>query len=266
MDEIKDRFNNFFKVIKVDDNTYAIKEFKISYDANCFLIIEKGEAILIDSLSGIYPNFIFDLEKIFNVTINKLYLTHAHYDHFGGCDEKIIHEVYLSDACSDRLKNYYLKDEDVRKEIDDGGNSNYPPNFDIDTYKVKKINNFKFFESDNFVFGNRCFEIIKTPGHSKDSVCFYEKDKGYLYTGDTVYLGVIDIFEDPSRNFNDYINSIKKLKDKKVSKYLCGHGQAVVLDNELDLKMIYQKIRNLKLEKNQTLFKATEKISFCIKE
>ena len=238
MDEIKDRFNNFFKVIKVDDNTYAIKESKISYDANCFLIIENGEAILIDSLSGIYHNFIFDLEKLFNVAINKLYLTHAHYDHFGGYDEKIIHEVYLSEACSDRLKNYYLKDEDVRKEIDDRGNSNYPPNFDINTYKVKKINNFKFFESDNFVFGNR----------------------------DTVYLGVIDIFEDPTRNLNDYINSVKKLKDKKVSKYLCGHGQAVVLDSELSLRTIYQKIENLKLGKNQILFKATEKISFCIKE
>lgn len=266
MDEIKDRFNNFFKVIKVDDNTYAINESKISYDANCFLIIENGEGILIDSLSGIYPNFILDLEKLFNVTINKLYLTHAHYDHFGGYDEKIIRKVYLSEACSDRLKKYYLKDEDVRKEIDDDGNSNYPPNFDINDYKVKKIHNFKFFKGNNFAFGGRTFEIIKTPGHSKDSLCFYEKDKGYLYTGDTVYLGVIDIFEDPTRNFKDYVNSVQKLKDKKVSKYLCGHGQAVVLDSELDLKTIYEKIRNLKLEENEILFKVTDQISICVRE
>ena len=233
MDEIKDRFNNFFKVIKVDDNTYAIKESKISYDANCFLIIEKGEAILIDSLSGIYSNFIFDLEKLFNVTINKLYLTHAHYDHFGGYDEKIIHEVYLSDACSDRLKNYYLKDEVVRKEIDDGGNSNYPPNFDINTYKVKKINNFKFFESDNFVFGNRCFEIIKTPGHTSDSVSYYFPEDKVLFAGDFLFLNSIGRTDLPTGNDMEMQKSLEL-----ISKYpddivvYPGHGETTTLGYE----------------------------------
>ena len=115
MDEVEKSFLEYFQIEKIDDNTFAIKEDKIGYKANCFLLLNKGEGILIDALSGVYQGFIDSLEHIFNVRIRKLYLTHAHYDHFGGYDKNKIEEVY-----KDLVKNNTLQKmvEDLTKKIE----------------------------------------------------------------------------------------------------------------------------------------------------
>ena len=67
MDKVEKSFLEYFQIEKIDDNTIAIKEDKIGYKANCFLLLNKGEGILIDALSGVYQGFIDSLEHIFNV-------------------------------------------------------------------------------------------------------------------------------------------------------------------------------------------------------
>ena len=250
MGKIKDNFLNYFDVEKVDNYTFAIKESKIFYKANCFLLIDGSEGILIDALTGVYPNFISSLEHIFKVKIRKLYLTHAHYDHFGGYDGRIIKEVYVSKYESEYLKKYYLSNSYVRKEIMNNGKSILPNSCNIKNYKVKKILKISLMPKE-IIFGNRKLKVIETPGHSKGSLCFYEESTKYLFTGDFIYLGDIDIFEDPSSSFSDYIESLNKCKDIKVSKYLCGHNQAIINGSEIDIedlyKMLYESSKNNKV-------------------
>lgn len=66
------------------------------------------------------------------------------------------------------------------------------------------------------------FQIIKTPGHSPDSICIFEKNKGWLFSGDTLYPAPIYLHLKES-NLNDYKKSLKKLLKLKISRIFPGH-------------------------------------------
>lgn len=62
------------------------------------------------------------------------------------------------------------------------------------------------------------FQIIKTPGHTSDSVCFYSPSLGVVFTGDTLFKDL------PTRNEN--IESVKKLfKLPEETIVLPGHDE-----------------------------------------
>ena len=62
------------------------------------------------------------------------------------------------------------------------------------------------------------FEVIKTPGHTSDSVCFYSPSLGVVFTGDTLFKDL------PTRNEN--IESVKKLfKLPQETIVLSGHDE-----------------------------------------
>lgn len=62
------------------------------------------------------------------------------------------------------------------------------------------------------------FQIIKTPGHTRDSVCFYSPSLGVVFTGDTLFKDL------PTRNEN--IESVKKLfKLPEETIVLPGHDE-----------------------------------------
>lgn len=239
MDSIERDFLNYFDIEKIDNETYAIKESKIFYRANCFLLIHEGEGILIDALTGVYSEFLKSLEHIFHIKIRKLYLTHAHYDHFGGFDGRIIKEVYLSKYETCYLSKYYLTNKYVRKEIYCDGKSEFPNGFEIEKYKVKHIKNVREFPK-KIIIGNRILEVIETPGHSKGSTCFYETSRKYFYSGDFLYRGDVDIFEDPTSSYKDFILSLEKCKDLEINKFLCGHYDAQIDGNKLSIKELYK--------------------------
>lgn len=66
------------------------------------------------------------------------------------------------------------------------------------------------------------FEIIKTPGHSPDSICLFEMKKSWLFSGDTLYPAPIYLHLKES-NLNDYKKSIKKLLKLKITKIFPAH-------------------------------------------
>ena len=44
-------------------------------------------------------------------------------------------------------------------------------------------------DGEEFNLGHCRLEVIETPGHSPDCVCWYERANGTLFTGDTVFIG-----------------------------------------------------------------------------
>ncbi len=62
------------------------------------------------------------------------------------------------------------------------------------------------------------FQVIETPGHTRDSVCFYSPSLGVVFTGDTLFKDL------PTRNEN--LASIKKLmKLPEETIVLPGHDE-----------------------------------------
>jgi glyoxylase-like metal-dependent hydrolase (beta-lactamase superfamily II) len=67
-------------------------------------------------------------------------------------------------------------------------------------------------------------EVISTPGHSLDSVCFYLESEGVLFTGDTILGGASTTIDDLSH----YLDSLKRLRDLPNLRLICpGHGPAI---------------------------------------
>ena len=75
---------------------------------------------------------------------------------------------------------------------------------------------------DTIELGGRTIQVLHTPGHSPGHMCFFEKDKGYLYTGDLIYIGELFAYY-PSTDPIAYMNSIKKLLPLPVKKILPAH-------------------------------------------
>lgn len=260
MDKIIKDFLCYFKIEKVNDNIFAISEDKIGYRANCFLIVKNKKGLLIDCLSGVFPNFIKCLEEIYKIRIATILLTHAHYDHFNGYDGRIIKELFVGKEDSKWLEKYYLSDAYVKQEI--SINSEFPVGFDLQKYKVKKINKYKFLsDNDKFIFEGTKLIVIKTPGHSPGSLCFYMPDFKYLFTGDFLYFGEIDL-ADEGTSIHDYLNSLIKLKRLSIEKYFVGHNHPIIEKNEIFLEKLIKNVGNI--IKNPEEIKNFGKISLKI--
>jgi glyoxylase-like metal-dependent hydrolase (beta-lactamase superfamily II) len=95
---------------------------------------------------------------------------------------------------------------------------------------------FKPFEPDVTVEGGEVFdlgevklEVIHTPGHSPGSICLYEREKKWLFSGDTVFphgsFGRVDL---PGGSSYKLIESIKLLSQLDVENLYPGHEEEVV--------------------------------------
>ncbi len=93
----------------------------------------------------------------------------------------------------------------------------------------------KPFEPDVLVKGGEVFdlggitlEVIHTPGHSPGSICLYEAEKKWLFSGDTVFphgsFGRVDL---PGGDALQLIQSLEKLAELDVENLYPGHEEIV---------------------------------------
>jgi glyoxylase-like metal-dependent hydrolase (beta-lactamase superfamily II) len=99
------------------------------------------------------------------------------------------------------------------------------------------------------------FEVVKTPGHSPDSICLYEKKKKWLFSGDTLYPGPIYLHLKES-NLPEYVKSLRKLMKYKITKIFSAHND--FLFPKKNINKIYDLISNKKnLKKKEIIDKET---------
>jgi glyoxylase-like metal-dependent hydrolase (beta-lactamase superfamily II) len=78
------------------------------------------------------------------------------------------------------------------------------------------------------VAGDGVLEIIPTPGHSPDHLCFYDRETADLYCGDLARHGGTIVI--PARKGGDlraYLESLQKVRDLAPRRLLPGHGPIV---------------------------------------
>ena len=196
---------------------------------NCYLVWDEDskECLVIDPADdGISISEEINAKKLI---VKAIFLTHGHFDHcLGALDLKLIYNVPF--GCSQ--KDAFLLDRQdetakhfLKREIQ-------IPNFikidiDLDT-------------TDNFKLGKENFEIIKTPGHTPGSVCFYWKpilpsleNGGLLFSGDTLFLGLRGRTDFSYGSTKKIFESLKKLmKLEKDTLVLPGHGDETSIEME----------------------------------
>ena len=105
---------------------------------------------------------------------------------------------------------------------------------DLLKYKDVPIYDFNL-DSKNYNIDNFSFKIIKTPGHTSDSITFYFEDDNTMFTGDFLFKCSIGRTDLPSGNNLEMQKSIDKIKqyDKNIKIYP-GHGDFTTLQYEID--------------------------------
>ena len=68
-------------------------------------------------------------------------------------------------------------------------------------------------------------EIIHTPGHASNHLCYLLREEKLLFTGDHIMNGSTVVISPPDGNMQDYLDSLKKLKDYDLDNIAPGHGE-----------------------------------------
>jgi len=196
---------------------------------NCYLVWEETskEAIIIDAADdGVMISE--EVEKR-GLKLKYILATHGHFDHnLGAIDLKLIYNIPYCASKKDLFLLKRLKETAkhfLKMEIK-------TPNFkkiDIDSDKEKEI-----------IFGKEKLEIIKTPGHTPGSVCFYKKPTlpslkkgGYLFSGDTLFRdcrGRTDFEYASTENIFKSIRKLMKMPENTI--VLSGHGEETTIGIE----------------------------------
>ena len=106
---------------------------------------------------------------------------------------------------------------------------------------LQKIENY-FNIKENVCSVNLGWEIVNTPGHTKDSVSYYFKDEKILFCGDFIFLNSIGRTDMDTGSDIDMQNSLKLISnyDDDIIIYP-GHGEKTILGYEKNNFKYYYK-------------------------
>lgn len=77
------------------------------------------------------------------------------------------------------------------------------------------------------------FTVLHTPGHSKGSVCFFDKEAAVLFSGDTLFYRGYGRTDLPDSDNNEMTESLRRLfsMDEEIAVYP-GHGRKTTIGRE----------------------------------
>lgn len=195
------------------------------FTTNAYFWIDNktGHGILVD------PGAQADvLEKVIaqnGWTIEKILLTHGHFDHFGAV--KQLHEDLNIPVYIHQRGKAYLSD----------------PNLNLSAYhRVPMVFNEENFFQDGDVFSistdpENTLHVLSTPGHTLDSCTFYIPKENIALVGDAIFKGQPGDWNYPTGNRGVLLQSIKdtilQLPDETI--LASGHTEPTTVENEKPL-------------------------------
>lgn len=210
--------NDWFTIDKIDENTYIISEYRHWEETHCYLLNGKSKSLLIDTGLGIC-NIYDEVIKLTDKPVIAV-ATHIHWDHIGG--HKYFPDFYVHQEELGWLKGEFpLSADTVREMVVD--RCELPENFDVSNYNMfQGVPTRVLRDRDTIDIGGRIIEIFHTPGHSPGHMCFWEKESGYLFTGDLVYKDTLFAYY-PSTDPKAYLNSLEKISLLPAKKIFPAH-------------------------------------------
>ena len=150
--------------------------------------------------------------------IEKILLTHSHWDHFADA-------AFLKEKTQALLYVHPLDAENVEAPGSDG----LPQFFPIRAVKVDR----RLQEGEIIEVGPLKLEVIHTPGHSPGGVCFYLASEGILFAGDTLFRGSIGRLDLPTGDSDKMWPTLQKLaKLPPKTRVVPGHGPDTEIGKE----------------------------------
>ena len=198
--------DHWFTVEKIDDGTYVISEYRHPEETHCYLLIGCERCLLIDTGLGIC-NIYEQVRKLTDKPVTAV-ATHIHWDHIGG--HKYFPDFYAHEAELDWLNGKFpLSIQTVRDALTD--RCVLPEGFDVNAYSVFQGTPTKILHGGETIdLGDRKIKVLHTAGHSPGHLCFWEEERGYVFTGDLIYKDML--FADyTSTDPEAYLQSLERI-------------------------------------------------------
>ena len=239
--------DDWFQVHAVAPGVFAISEPRQAEGVNSFLIIGSTRAVLFDSGLGVahIDRVVAKLTSLPVIVIN----SHTHFDHVGGnrgfTDVRNLDDPYSAASARGEVGKSLaayaantLDEDSVCGPLPAGVTGR---EYAIPTWHLAA----HVRDGEQLDLGGRVVEVLRTPGHTPDSLCLLERTGGLLFTGDTYYSGDIYLWA-PETSVADYTASIDRLvglgNDVKI--LLTAHGSPVAEPSRLvELQQALQAIK-----------------------
>ena len=187
---------------------------------NCYYVYREGadEIVVIDP--GDAGEVVYnDVKSLGFEKVAGILLTHGHGDHTGGAlklKELSGAKIYAHEAEAEILK-------DPKKNLSGWFGDAY--GFDADEYLT---------DGQEFDMAGIHFTVLHTPGHTQGGCCFYAKDDGYLFCGDTIFNGSVGRTDFFSGSMSQLVRSIREkiLTLPGDTKLYSGHGERTTVAYE----------------------------------
>jgi len=187
---------------------------------NCYIVASSKtrEAVIIDP--GDEAEKIIDAIETEKLKPILIVNTHAHPDHVGA-NFKLAEKYDIVAALGE---DGYKMIEDFRGYFED-----------FSGLKIEDLSIERLLKDNNMIdIGELKLKVIKTPGHSKGSICLY--GNGVLFSGDTLFAGTYGRTDIPGGSEEEMQESIKKLMELPDETVVYpGHGSRTTIAEERKL-------------------------------
>lgn len=193
---------------------------------NTYVVYGDGEkAILIDAPDKIERAIGFIKENSLELT--HILLTHAHFDHVMGLG-KIKREFPKAEIFVEENDDFFLRNKgEGNIELLSHG---FP--FMLGAFKpyLDEIPGSYSFYKEKILN----FRVIRTPGHTRGSVCLYDEKEHVLFSGDTIFKSSYGRTDFPGGSHDDLMASIRMLLNTVDDETLVlpGHGEYTHIKDE----------------------------------
>ena len=173
---------------------------------NCYLLTKDNKAVVIDP--GAESERILSILERNGCTLEKILLTHGHFDHTGAVSE-------LSEKTGAQV---FIHSDDEIMLRDNSKNLSFLTGEEVKTYDGA----ISLETAGKIILGNTEIKYFHTPGHSQGSVVYVCEDN--IFCGDLIFRGSIGRYD--FGDFKTELQSIKFLLDNfdDSTKLLPGHG------------------------------------------
>lgn len=207
----------WFTVETIDESTYVISEYMHWEEPHSYLLLGSEHALLIDTGLGIG-----DISSVVSGLTDRPVIvasTHVHWDHIGG------HRHFSDIRCHAAEKSWLEGEFPLPVQM---LRSMLPEDFDREGYEIYSGGASGLLcDGDVIDLGGREVQVLHTPGHSPGHLCFWEWDRGYLFSGDLVYKGLL-YANYPSTDPKEYLDSLDRICKLPIKRILPGHRSLLV--------------------------------------
>jgi len=212
---------NWYETIRMSDDVTLIHEpwIKPFYRCNMWHVRGRDRDLLFDTGLGHFG--LRDHVPLVSEREVTCVASHTHFDHIGSHHEFPGCCVHHAEAAilEDPRNAWTCADDCATDEMFD----RMPEGWHQHRYQVKPAKPERLLaEGDRIDLGDRCFDVIHTPGHSPGGIGLFERKTGIFLSGDIIYDGPLidDVYHSVK---TDYITTLERLATLPVSVVHGGH-------------------------------------------